>query len=122
MVWDGGMSDRMQRPATNAEPIPVAIDQTNDQRILESWTINASPWTRAVREKQIASRRLATDQAIIDAIVDCKPKSVLDVGCGEGWLVRALTERGIQAAGVDAIPALIERARQAGPETYSLAS
>jgi 2-polyprenyl-3-methyl-5-hydroxy-6-metoxy-1,4-benzoquinol methylase len=97
-------------------------DQTNDRRILESWSHNATPWTRAVRENQIVSRRLATDRAIIDAIVNCTPKSVLDIGCGEGWLVRALTERGIQAAGVDAIPALIEQARQAGPEAYYQAS
>ncbi|MCK9605800.1 MAG: class I SAM-dependent methyltransferase [Methylomonas sp.] len=109
-------------PAAEAEPLAAATDQANDRRILVSWATNAGPWTAAVREGQIASRRLATDRAIIDAVVDCAPQSVLDIGCGEGWLVRALTERGIQAAGVDAIPILIEQARQAGPETYYLAS
>lgn len=31
----------------------------------------------------------------------CQGKSVLDVGCGPGWLVEMLLDRGIDAAGVD---------------------
>ncbi|WP_020481627.1 class I SAM-dependent methyltransferase [Methylomonas sp. MK1] len=116
------MTDQSKRQAANDEPFPAATDRANDQRILESWAKNATPWTTAIREQQIASRRLATDQAIIDAITDFAPGSVLDVGCGEGWLVRALTVRGILASGVDAIPALIAQARRAGPEAYYLAS
>ena len=82
--------------------------------ILHSWHRNADAWTRAVREELIESRRLITDQAIVDAVLDKQPRSVLDVGCGEGWLVRALTAHGIQAIGVDAVPALIEHARELG--------
>lgn len=82
--------------------------------ILHSWHRNADAWTRAVREELIESRRLITDQAIVDAVLDNRPRSVLDVGCGEGWLVRALTAHGIQAIGVDAVPALIEHARERG--------
>ncbi|MGY6275234.1 class I SAM-dependent methyltransferase [Methylomonas sp. MgM2] len=116
------MSDSSGCLEADGEPHSAVADQSNDSRILVSWAANAEPWTAAVREGQIASRRLATDQAVIDAVAACAPQSVLDIGCGEGWLVRALTERGILAAGVDAIPALIEQARQAGRETYYLAS
>jgi 2-polyprenyl-3-methyl-5-hydroxy-6-metoxy-1,4-benzoquinol methylase len=42
------------------------------------------------------------------------PGRALDVGCGEGWLTRALAGRGAEALGVDASEALIERARAAG--------
>lgn len=90
------------------------IDPLSDAKILESWQKNAAPWTAAVREEQIESRRLVTDRAILDAIVGREPRSVLDIGCGEGWLVRALAERGIPAIGVDAVPALIEQAKRAG--------
>jgi len=38
-----------------------------EQDIVRSWYSNAAPWTRAVREASIASRKLVTDQAIIDA-------------------------------------------------------
>lgn len=36
---------------------------------------------------------------------------VLDVACGQGILCRALADRGVHVAGVDAAPALIERAK-----------
>ena len=47
---------------------------------------------------------------------------MLDVGCGEGWLSRALSHQGIRTLGVDAIPELIEHARQKGEEVYEVAS
>ena len=50
-----------------------------------------------------------------------QPKSVIDVGCGEGWLVRALAQRGICARGADAIPALIDAALRLGGE-FAVAS
>jgi 2-polyprenyl-3-methyl-5-hydroxy-6-metoxy-1,4-benzoquinol methylase len=82
--------------------------------ILEAWERNSSPWIDAVREHRIESRRLVTDRAILEAVLSRKPETVLDIGCGEGWLVRALTAEAIHAKGVDAIPELIESARTAG--------
>ena len=94
----------------------------SDEKILESWGKNAVPWTAAVRERRIDSRRLVTDQAIVDAILDCSPRSVLDVGCGEGWLVRELARHRIEAKGVDAIDQLIEAAREAGGGDFRVLS
>ncbi len=65
----------------------------------------------AVRAGQIESRRLVTDQAIVEAVTDQKPKTVLDLGCGEGWLARKLAARGIDVLGVDVVPELIEQAK-----------
>ena len=67
------------------------MDPLSDEKIVESWHTNATPWTSAVREQRIESRRLVTDRAIVDAVFSRKPNSVLDLGCGEGWLVRALS-------------------------------
>jgi 2-polyprenyl-3-methyl-5-hydroxy-6-metoxy-1,4-benzoquinol methylase len=89
-------------------------DQTHEARILHSWHENANAWTQTVRDGHIESRRLTTDQSILDAVLEGQPHSVLDLGCGEGWLVRALAGHGIQAIGVDAVPELIARAAQAG--------
>lgn len=80
------------------------------------------PWTTAVRERQIESRHLVTDQAIVNAVLDRSPRSVLDLGCGEGWLARALTASGIEVIGIDAIPALIEQAQQAGAGDFRVMS
>lgn len=90
------------------------MQHENEADILHSWHRNAEAWTRVVREEGIESRRLVTDKAIVDAVLGLRPRSVLDVGCGEGWLVRALLAEGVSAIGVDAVPALIERASAAG--------
>jgi 2-polyprenyl-3-methyl-5-hydroxy-6-metoxy-1,4-benzoquinol methylase len=71
------------------------MDPLSDEKIIDSWHTNATPWTAAVRDKRIESRKLVTDQAIVDAVLSRRPKSVLDIGCGEGWLSRALAERGV---------------------------
>jgi SAM-dependent methyltransferase len=83
-------------------------------RLLDSWHANAAAWTAAVRSGAIESRRLATDAAILDAVLDRQPRKVLDLGCGEGWLVRALAQRGLVAVGVDGAAPLVEAAADAG--------
>jgi len=90
------------------------MQHESEAEILHSWHRNAEAWTRVVRDEGIESRRLVTDKAIVDAVLGVRPRSVLDVGCGEGWLVRALHARGVPALGADAVPALIERASAAG--------
>ncbi|MEJ2644303.1 MAG: methyltransferase domain-containing protein [Gammaproteobacteria bacterium] len=94
----------------------------SDSNIVEAWKRNASPWTTAVRERQIESRRLVTDQAMVDAILSCSPRAVLDVGCGEGWLVRALARLNIAAVGIDVVPELIEAATHAGDGDFRVMS
>ncbi|MGA9855813.1 MAG: hypothetical protein WBR29_11105 [Gammaproteobacteria bacterium] len=71
--------------------------------IIDSWFKNASPWTAAVREGQIESRKLVTNRVIIDAILSRAPQFVLDIGCGEGWLARKLVSHSIRVEGVDAL-------------------
>jgi 2-polyprenyl-3-methyl-5-hydroxy-6-metoxy-1,4-benzoquinol methylase len=88
---------------------------TREQAIIRSWYSNAAPWSRAIRTESIASRKLVTNQAIIDAVASVSPahvspSSVLDVGCGEGWLARALAEHGIRTTGIDVVPELIAQA------------
>lgn len=89
-------------------------DPSPDAAILSAWLRNAAPWEAAVREQRIESRRLVTDQAIVAAVKDAAPSRVLDLGCGEGWLARALTAEDIAVTGIDAVPALIEAARRHG--------
>lgn len=85
-----------------------------EEKLQLSWQRNAAGWARAVREGRIDSRRLVTDAAILDAALALAPQRALDIGCGEGWLCRALAQRNIAVLGVDASAPLIELARQAG--------
>jgi len=84
------------------------MKQLSDEEILASWKKNVSPWRAAIQNGEIASRVEVTNQAIVDAVIERSPSSVLDVGCGEGWLVRRLADSGIDALGIDAVSEFIE--------------
>jgi len=90
------------------------MNDFSDQQIVDSWEANARPWTAAVRNGEIKSRMLVTNKAIVDSVIEQDPVTVLDVGCGEGWLVRELNERGICSLGIDVIPELIASATKEG--------
>jgi 2-polyprenyl-3-methyl-5-hydroxy-6-metoxy-1,4-benzoquinol methylase len=100
----------------------MSIDPLSDAKIVDSWYKNAAPWIVAVRERQIASRRLITDRSIVDAVVSCGAKTVVDIGCGEGWLTRELAVRGMEVLGVDIVPELIETAQKSGTQRFALLS
>lgn len=82
-----------------------------EQQIIDSWHDNASPWTKAIRNKEITSRTLVTNQAIVDTVMKYEPRTALDVGCGEGWLSHTLYRKGVQIMGIDVVPALIKKAK-----------
>lgn len=86
-----------------------------DARLRDSWDANATAWTLAVREQRIPSRRAGTDAAIVAAIesacAERAPVRVLDVGCGEGWLARAIANPSRDVLGIDGSAGLIEQAR-----------
>src|ERR1700743_1203478 len=89
---------------------------TFDRDLTESWDRNAANWTRVVREGLIPSRRAGTDAAILEAIAERAPRRLLDIGCGGGWLIRAVTGCfGCAAVGMDGSEALIAAARAADP-------
>lgn len=83
-----------------------------EQDIIQSWQANAGNWIRIIETDGIQSRKIATNKAIIDIVSAHQPASVLDIGCGEGWLARELAHRGMTMSGVDAIPELIEKAKE----------
>ncbi|MFB8830258.1 class I SAM-dependent methyltransferase [Azotobacter sp. CWF10] len=89
-----------------------------EELILDVWQENAEAWTEAVRAGRIASRTRVTDAAILSAVRRRMPATLLDIGCGEGWLARALAADGIAVHGIDAVPALLDEARASAPGTY----
>jgi 2-polyprenyl-3-methyl-5-hydroxy-6-metoxy-1,4-benzoquinol methylase len=93
-----------------------------DTQIVASWHRNAQAWTAAVRGGRIESRQLVTDQAMLEAVRSRSPRRLLDIGCGEGWLGRALAASGIEVRGIDVVPSLIEQARALGGGDFRVVS
>jgi SAM-dependent methyltransferase len=91
----------------------------DDAAVVASWQANAAAWAGALRDERISSRRI-TGPALIDILRERAPARVLDLGCGEGWLTRALSPHGIAVVGVDASAPLIEAARRAGGGPFLL--
>lgn len=88
------------------------------RRILQSWHDNAEAWTEVVREARIESRRLGTDAAVLQAVLERRPQRVLDAGCGEGWLARKLAEQGVDVTGFDASAPLVQHAADIGSARF----
>ncbi|MBK8132398.1 MAG: class I SAM-dependent methyltransferase [Gammaproteobacteria bacterium] len=93
----------------------------NETLLDQRWRQHSDAWIDAVRARRIPSRVAVTDQALVDAILDYRPDTLLDLGCGEGWLARRLAPLGIAVTGIDAAPALIDAARQAGGGRFVVA-
>ncbi|NML40669.1 class I SAM-dependent methyltransferase [Chitinophaga sp. G-6-1-13] len=91
-------------------------------RIIASWHANADQWIATIDHGEIESRMLVTNEAIVRTVTSYPLVSVLDIGCGEGWLTRALHNKGLKAAGVDTVAALIDNAREKGGGSYAVAS
>jgi 2-polyprenyl-3-methyl-5-hydroxy-6-metoxy-1,4-benzoquinol methylase len=99
-------------------------NRDQEQAILKSWDTNAQAWTQAVRNREIESRNRVTNQAIVDAILSQDFQSMLDVGCGEGWLIRKIASTRPSAksddyVGIDGSKDLIHQAQELDQEhTY----
>ncbi len=92
------------------------------EQILQSWKANAVNWIATIDNEELESRKLVTNNAIVNAVCNYSCKNILDIGCGEGWLTRALRKKGKQCFGVDAIAALIENAIAKDGPFYEQAS
>lgn len=87
------------------------MSDTATETLPSRWDTNASFWVRIIREHRDKYRNELTDPAMLDAIGQPAGSTILDAGCGEGYLSRILARSGAMVTGVDSSARLIEAAR-----------
>ncbi len=90
------------------------MSKLSDKEVIRSWKKNAKPWIKAIQQGQIQSRINTTNKSIIEAVHSISGNSVIDIGCGEGWLMRELSDLKFSVSGLDVVPELIKKARECG--------
>ena len=77
----------------------------------DDWERSAQAWIESQGDEGDQSRREILDPVVDRLLADVRGVSLLDVGCGEGYLARRLAERGLTVTGLDVDAAAITRAR-----------
>lgn len=71
---------------------------------------------KIIRDHLDRYRSELTDRAVLDAIGPANGLTVLDAGCGEGYLSRILAQQGADTIGIDACTELIKSAQTLAAE------
>lgn len=79
------------------------------------WNESAGAWIAHLEDKGDFGRRYVLDPVMMPRALAAMPKTILDVGCGEGRFCRMLGAEGVTCTGVDPTRALLERARELDP-------
>ncbi|MBF6172323.1 class I SAM-dependent methyltransferase [Nocardia blacklockiae] len=87
-----------------------------DEPVTSAYARNADYWIDIVRNRLDPFQTRLTDPALLESLGDCRDLTILDAGCGEGYLTRELVRRGAaHVHGVDTGAEFIAAAR-AHPE------
>jgi len=84
----------------------------DEQTVARYWDKNASSWTKGVRAGYDIYRDHVNNPAFFEILPDLKRKTVLDVGCGEGYNTRLFSDLGAYVTGVDISSNMIEAAKE----------
>ena len=91
-----------------------------DSDTIALWNANAEDWHLQVGHEGDLNRRLNSDPVLWSFLGDVDGLTVLDAGCGTGYLSRKLAEGGARVIAVDAAERMIEIARRETPPELAI--
>ena len=92
----------------------VPEDTIDSSDAYETWEQNSEEWITRMQVDMAgdSNRRFIIDPALWSLLGDVRGLSVLDAGCGNGYLTRELATKGANAVGVDYSNTFIEYCQQ----------
>jgi SAM-dependent methyltransferase len=93
---------------------------TKDQ-VRRLWDKKALEWNAGIGKDGDQNRRLNSDPVLWKMLGPVRNKSVLDAGCGTGYLSLKMAAKGARVLGVDHSPAMIKVAEQRAQDASSRA-
>lgn len=79
------------------------------------WLSSSQAWLDRMPDKGDFAREFILDKPMVDRVLNAKPTTMLDIGCGEGRFCRMLGKFGIARTGIDPVQPFIDVARQRDP-------
>lgn len=81
-------------------------------KITAYWDEIADEWEKKIGDKGDPFRQHMITPLIFDLLLKCKGRTCLDVGCGNGYLIPMLTEKGFKTYGLDISPRQLNHAKK----------
>lgn len=107
-----GLDHESELPGPTSFSIPLEQAEITDAQIAKAWDRLAEKWIYSYTEHGDFNRQYIIDPAIFRMIGSVKGLTILDAGCGNGYLCRLLAKKGAKMAGVDISKRFIEIAKQ----------
>ncbi len=92
--------------------VPLDKAAVSEKQVSQAWDELADKWISHYTEHGDINREYVIDPVIFRLLGPIDGSSILDAGCGGGYLCRRLAKRGAKVVGVDISKKFIEIARQ----------
>jgi SAM-dependent methyltransferase len=107
-----GLDHETKIQRTESVFVPLMDADINDKQISRAWDKVADQWSVRYTEYGDVNRQYVIDPAIFHIIGSVKGLSILDAGCGNGYLCRLLTKKGAKMTGVELSKRFVKIAEQ----------
>jgi len=107
-----GLDSEVELPKPTSVYVPLKEASVTEERISQAWDKVADVWNSKYTEYGDSNRKFVIDPAIFHLLGSVKGFSVLDAGCGNGYLCRLLAKKGAKVIGIDTSKRFVEIAKQ----------